>query len=289
MTRLAVLGDIHGNLPALDAVLADIEAQGGVDQVVIAGDVINWGPFSAEVMARVSGHDWAIIRGNGEYYLLEYNTPRQPAHWQEYDLLPWLYDQLKGHWHRVIAAWPDEITLRFPDAPPIRVFHGQPNNPWRSLHPLMSDDEMLDSLNAVDTQTIIAAHSHLALDRHVGDYHLINPGSVGVPLAGEHIASYALLEGESTGWTAMFRQLPFDLQVLLDEYERQCFVEHYGIQAQFVIKEFETARLQMLPFYLWRQAHYPNVPVDETLVAQFTQADRWQYTPLEYHINHTGE
>jgi predicted phosphodiesterase len=95
MTRLAVLSDIHGNLPALEAVLADMKPF-AVDQVVIAGDVVNWGPFSADVMERVTCENWAIIRGNNEFYLLEYNTPRQPEHWQSYTLLPWLYHQLQG-------------------------------------------------------------------------------------------------------------------------------------------------------------------------------------------------
>jgi Icc-related predicted phosphoesterase len=126
MSKLAILADIHGNLPALEAVIRDIDAQGGVDQVVVAGDVVNWGPFSAAVMARVSREDWAVIRGNNEYYLLEYNTPRQPEHWKNFALLPWLYEQLEGNWHRLIATWPDELSLRYPDAPPIRVFHASP-------------------------------------------------------------------------------------------------------------------------------------------------------------------
>ena len=75
------------------------------------------------------------------------------------------------------------------------MFHGQPNNPWRSLHPLLTDEEIATLLQGVDAPTIIAAHSHLSLNRKVGDYHLINPGSVGVPIDGIHGASYALLEG----------------------------------------------------------------------------------------------
>ncbi len=285
MTKLAVLADIHGNLPALEAVLADIATQGGVDQVIIAGDVVNWGPFSAAVMARVTRDNWAIIRGNNEYYLLEYNTPRQPAHWHDYNLLPWLYHQLSGHWQRVIASWPDEITLRFPDAPPIRMFHGQPDNPWRSIHPLMSDEEISTILRDLDGPTIVAAHSHLALDRQVGPYHLINPGSVGVPLDGTHLASYALLEGTPAGWTATFRRIAFDLDAVLREFERTNFVAQYGIPARLVVKEFETARLELHPFQAWRRAECPDEPVSAALLECFEHVDKWPYIPPEYHIN----
>ena len=285
MTRLALLADIHGNLPALEAVLADIEVLSGVDQVVIAGDVVNWGPFSAQVMARVMGHDWAIIRGNNEYYLLDYNTPYQPDHWREYTLLPWLHEQLVGHWHRVIASWPDEITLRFPDAPPIRWFMGNRGTPWRSLHPLMSDDEILAAIKGVDTPTLIAAHSHLALDRQVGGVHLINPGSVGVPIDGLFTASYALLDGDADGWSVTFRRLTFDLEAVLREFKRTGFAERFGIEAQLVIEEFRTARLQMHPFHAWRKVIHPGTPMSDEMLAKFHQIDKWPFTPPEYHLN----
>lgn len=284
MTRLAVLSDIHGNLPALDVVLADVESQ-RVDQVVIAGDVVNWGPFSAQVLARVTGNDWAIIRGNNEYYLLDYNTPRQPDHWRDYRLLPWLYGQLEGRWQGVIAAWPDEITLRYPDAPSIRMFHGAPGNPWRSLHPLLTDAEIETELVAIEETTIIAGHSHLSMSRRAGPYHLINPGSVGVPLDGQFTASYALLDGDESGWTPTFRRLAFDPAPLLAEYARTRFADDYGIEAQLVIEEFKTARLQLLPFLMWHKEHHPDSPFTPDLLAEFHQSDKWAYTPPEYHLN----
>ncbi len=71
MTRLAILSDIHGNLPALEAVMADM-AQFVVDHVIVAGDSINWGPFSREVVETVLLNNWAAVRGNNELYLLDY-------------------------------------------------------------------------------------------------------------------------------------------------------------------------------------------------------------------------
>jgi predicted phosphodiesterase len=74
VTRLALLSDIHGNLPALEAVLDDL-APLGIDQVVVAGDVANIGPFSNEVFERIHRERWPVIRGNGEYYLTELGKP----------------------------------------------------------------------------------------------------------------------------------------------------------------------------------------------------------------------
>jgi len=284
MTRLAVLSDIHGNLPALEAVLADMQ-QFAVDQVVIAGDVVNWGPFSAEVMERVTRENWAIIRGNNEYYLLEYNTPRQPAHWKSYYLLPWLYHQLKGRWHRVIASWPDEISLRFPDAPPIRMFHGSPNNPWVSLTPLTPEAEIESKLASVEESTIICGHSHLAMSRHVGRWHILNSGTVGVPLDGLFSAGYVILDGDSSGWRPTFRRVPFDSSSLFAEFERQRFVENYGLVAHLLVEEFRTARLQVHPYNEWRKACHPDTPESPALLESFLRIDKWMYTPLEYHLN----
>lgn len=284
MTRLGVLADIHGNLPALQAVMADM-ARFGVDHVVVTGDVVNWGPFSAAVTEIVTREGWAVIRGNNEFYLLDYNTPRQPPHWKDYNLLPWLYGQLAGRWHHVIAAWPDEISLRFPDAPDVRVFHGAPGDPWRSLHPLMSDDDLIASLTPVTETTVIAAHSHLGMSRHAGRWHIINPGSVGVPLDGEFSASYVVLDGSADGWRPVFRRVPFSYAPLYDEFERQRFVADYGIFARLVVREFETARLQVHPFNLWYQSQHNGAAYTPAMLRQFEQVDPWPYIPPEYHLN----
>lgn len=284
MTRLAVLADIHGNLPALQAVIVDMQ-QFAIDHVVVAGDVVNWGPFSAAVMEIVTREGWTVIRGNNEFYLLDYRTPRQPAHWRTYNLLPWLYAQLEGRWHHVIAGWPDEISLRFPDGPPVRVFHGMPGDPWRSLHWRMQDDELCQRLASVEETTVIAAHSHLALDRYAGRWHVLNPGSVGVPLTGAFHASYMLLDADGDGWRATLRQVPFDYTPLYMEYARQHFVEQYGVIAELVIREFRTARLQVHPFNHWWQARCPAEIPSMELLRRFEQDDYWAYVPAEYHLN----
>ncbi|HYN87582.1 MAG TPA: metallophosphoesterase, partial [Ardenticatenaceae bacterium] len=144
MTTLAVLADIHGNLPALQAVVEDL-AQFDVDHVVVAGDVINWGPFSAQVVEYIVAEGWAVIRGNAEYYLLNYDTPRAPAEWNDpanYPMLPWLHRQLAGRLHTLIAAWPDSITLYFPDAPAARVVHGSPRSAWEPIYAISSVAEV---------------------------------------------------------------------------------------------------------------------------------------------------
>ncbi len=287
MTTLAILADIHGNLPALEAVLNDL-AQFQIDHVIIAGDVVNVGPFSAQVMERVIREGWAVIRGNNEFYLLDYSTSRASAEWNDrsaFPLIPWLQAQLSRHCCNVIAAWPDALSLRFPDAPPVRVVHGSPRSPKESIYSTSEDGEIAAMLAGVEETTLIAGHTHLALDRRVNGWRIMNPGSVGVPLDGVLGASYMLLDGNEEGWRPTFRRVPFDHEPLWREFERLRFVEECGIVGQCLVKEFETARLQWGPFLRWRKACCPLEPLSLELLSRFSQVNIWDWTPLAYHVN----
>jgi predicted phosphodiesterase len=292
MTQLAILSDIHGNLPALEAVRQDM-AQFDVDHVIVAGDIINWGPFSVQVVERVAREGWAVIRGNNEFYLLDYNTPRAPAEWNDHlhmtnmNLLPWLYRQLSGRWQHVIASWPDTLSLRYPDAPPIRVVHGSPRSHWQGIFPTSSLEEMREKLSEVEETTLIAAHTHLAMDRAVGRWHILNPGTVGVPLDGETgVARYMLLESNGDGWHPIFRRVAYDVAPLFQAFECLRFVETCGVIGHLIVNEFKTARLHVLPFNHWRHATHPTRPASGALLDEFYRTvNIWDYTPIEYHNN----
>jgi predicted phosphodiesterase len=282
MTRLGILADIHGNLPALQAVRADLTAF-AVDHVVVAGDSINWGPFSRQVMAAITEANWAVIRGNNEFYLLDYDTPRSPAHWESYGLPPLLLEQLDPRWTRQIAALPDALSLRFRDAPPVQVVHGLPGNPWQAIFPQTADDEVRRYLTGVAEDTVICAHSHLPLVRQVDGWQVINPGSVGVPLDGQFTASYMVLEGDSVGWHVIaHRRIPFDYEALFAEFARQDYEARFGVEARLVLEEFRTARLRLHPFIEWLKLHHPDQPYSHALVDAFLQADIEAYMPEPY-------
>jgi predicted phosphodiesterase len=295
MPRLAILADIHGNLPALEAVLTDL-ARYRVDQVIVAGDVINWGPFSAQVMARVAGDGWIAVRGNNEDYLLDYDTPRAPPEWSDrsqWGMLAWLRAQLAGRWHAAIAAWPDSLCLRYPDAPPIRVVHGSPRSNSEPLYPQAANAELAQRLAGVSEPTVIAAHTHLPMHRLVPGrlpgggsssraWQLLNPGSVGVPLAGRHHASYLLLDGSLDGWRPTFRTVPIDPGPVLAEFERQRFADHCGIVAHFVLAEFRHARLELSPFLRWRRAACPDAPFTPALLEAYQRIDPLPYVLEPY-------
>lgn len=283
MTRLAVLSDIHGNLPALEAVIVDMKHY-EVDHVIVAGDHINMGPSSRQVMEIITEHHWSMIRGNNEYYSLDFDTPRVPEHWATYTLPPFVNKQLGKKWLNVVAGLPDSLSLRFRDAPPIFVCHGIPDNPWQSITPLSTLAEIQTWLSKISETTVICGHSHIPMERHIDHWHIFNPGSVGMPLDGQFTASYMILDGNEQGWDLCeYRRISFDYDSLYDHFERERFADHCGIQEQLVIEEFRTAQLQFHPFILWRRENYPNQTVTEEMLNTFLNLDDInRYRPIEY-------
>ncbi|MEM7128861.1 MAG: metallophosphoesterase family protein [Chloroflexota bacterium] len=282
MTKLAILSDIHGNLPALQAVIADLSS---VDQVVVAGDIINWGPFSADVVELLAHLRCSVIRGNNEYYLLDYESARMPAHWESYTLIPWLRDQLQGTYAAQIACWPDQLHLRFPDAPPICVVHGIPGNPWQSIYPSLNEEGVREVLKETEESTIIAGHSHIPMARRVEQWQIFNPGSVGVPLDGVPFrARYMLLDGDEKGWRAAFRTVDYDPTTLFEEFERQDFVGQCGPTARLVLAEFREARLTVHPYIRWVEDTYSGAEMTDGLVDEFLQIDTTPYLDEPYRL-----
>lgn len=283
MTRLAALADIHGNLPALKAVIADMQPF-AVHQVVVAGDTVNWGPFSRETLEIVTQRRWAVVRGNNEFYALDFDTIRAPAHWSSFTLPPILREQLGGYGIRLLACQPDSLSLRFPDAPPLRIVHGIPGDPWRAIFPQTAETVIATWLESVTESAVICAHSHIPLERHVGRWHVFNPGSVGVPLDGERSASYMIIEGDEDGWKLLeHRRIHYDMQPIFAAFANMQFAERGGNVARLAIEEFRSARLRVYPYLRWKQTHKPHAPDSPALLDEFmTIADARPYLPPEY-------
>lgn len=194
---LGVLYDIHGNLPALDAVLEDAPL---LDGWLLGGDYALFGAWPVETLARLRGLDGARwIRGNGE---------RWTAHPEAAPEL------VRPATHACAAALgPDEVALldRLPtqlslDADSLAV-HGSPISDVRSFLPEAApdDDELLDG---VDVRRLIFGHTHLPFARRRADQiELVNPGSVGMPFDGDARAAYALISDDGR---LEHRRVPYD-------------------------------------------------------------------------------
>jgi diadenosine tetraphosphatase ApaH/serine/threonine PP2A family protein phosphatase len=183
---LALLYDIHGNLPALEAVLADAEAA-GADRWLVGGDVAAFGGWPAEAVARLRALEHAQwVRGNTERELAE------PGVLAADELLgPALAAGREALGEATVAdlfALPERLTLLEG-----HFCHASPLNDMESFGIEPSDDE--DRLiDGVKSQRIVFGHTHVQFTRTRDDgVELVNPGSVGIPFDGDPRAAYALL------------------------------------------------------------------------------------------------
>lgn len=286
MTRLAILADIHGNLPALEAVIADMQPF-NVDHVIVGGDSINWGPFSVQVMERIFDSRWTVIRGNHELYMLDYNTSRAGEHWRHFVAPRWLNHHISKSWRYVIAGLPDELQLRYADAPLVRLIHASPGTHWKGIYPTSTTEEQVaEMLASVEENTVIAGHTHLPMERRVGRWHILNPGSVGVPLNGDPRAEYMLLDGDTNGWTPTFRCVDYDREPVYAEYERLGFVDFCGASGLLMIEEIRRASPLMYSFQKWRNRVHGGIPETLELAYEFlSQKIAPEDQHPEYHSN----
>ena len=188
---LALLYDVHGNLPALDAVLADAATQ-GADAYLIGGDVALFGPWPEATVARLRALAPATwIRGNGERWTADPAAAPAPV---------------RGATHAAAAALGEALVAELdalaesaPLAHGTRAWHASPVSDVRSFLPEPADDEA-ELLDGVTDARLVFGHTHLPFARtsQAGGVALVNPGSVGMPLDGDHRAAYALLHDDGT-------------------------------------------------------------------------------------------
>jgi predicted phosphodiesterase len=184
--RVAVLSDIHGNLPALDAVLAEVAAE-DVDAVVCGGDVVG-GAFSVEVLDRLLAlPDVRFVRGNGDRLMLEGTD--------EFDV-DWEVERRRLGDERLaaIASWPLTAELDFGGLGQALFCHAVPSADEPIFTRITPDDDVVRLLIGVDADLLVCGHTHVQFDRLLpSGLRVVNAGSVGMPYEGRPGAFWALL------------------------------------------------------------------------------------------------
>jgi len=170
--RVAALCDVHGNLPALEAVLAEVAAT-DVDRILCGGDVVA-GPFPRECLERLLALDAVFVRGNGD---------RAPSDW--------------------VAERLDPLTLEFLRELPVAVpvgdvlyCHGSPRSDEEILTRVSPEERVRAALAGVEERIVVGGHTHVQYDRVVDGIRFVNAGSVGRPYEGRPGAFWAIVDGE---------------------------------------------------------------------------------------------
>ena len=207
--RIAALYDIHGNRPALDAVLGEVRAA-RVDRVVIGGDVIP-GPMPLESFEALAALDVPVdcIYGNGEHAVIEQlagvDTTLVPA-----GVLPairWVASRLPADVAAMIRTWPLTLRIAHPVHGDILFCHATPRNDTELFTRRTPKSVLLPIFDAADANIVVCGHTHMQVDRRVGRTRVLNAGSVGMPFGAS--GAYWLLVSDQI---CELRRTSYDLE-----------------------------------------------------------------------------
>ena len=190
--RVAALYDVHGNLPALEAVLADVE-RADADLVLLGGDVAA-GPMPAETLDAVLalGERLVAIRGNADRAAAEGRQPQtQPEEWAERDA--WTRAQLREEHLRFLGGLPPTASVEVDGLGPTLFCHGSPRSDEEILTRATPPERLRPILAGVGERVVVCGHTHVQFDRTVDRVRVVNAGSVGMPYEGRTGAYWALL------------------------------------------------------------------------------------------------
>lgn len=231
--RLALLSDIHGNPLALDAVLGDIQNQGGVDAYWVLGDFSALGYDPVTPLEKITALPHIrFTRGNTDRYVVTEDLPLPPERaLQDPALLPEVIEATRSFawtrgylsatgWLNWLTKLPLEVRLTLPDGTHLLGVHASPGrDDGPGLQPRHSDDRLAQRLTGCEADLVVVGHTHIPLDRHVGSIHVINLGSVSNPITPGLQATYALLEADTHGYRIQLRRVDYDREAVIKAIE----------------------------------------------------------------------
>lgn len=273
--RYAIIADIHGNLPALEAVLEDIQPL-HVDGIWALGDLVMRAPYPKETLDLLLSAGCTAIRGNVDGYLFAYEARlRQglPDH-PRYDALNrWTFAQLGREGMDALRALPEQLTQRVDGAPPVRLVHGSPGADNQTIVPDGQPETLrafqqaalaqpgfvpppLDSWFAhIPERVLVCGHSHMPWVRRYAGLLAFNPGSAGVSTNGDPRACYALLTWDGSAWQVEHRAVPYDLARLKRDYEASGLLQSVGSFARAFLLTMLTGQ-NVAIYYVYHSIHY---------------------------------
>jgi putative phosphoesterase len=195
--RIAVVSDIHANLPALEAALADARRR-HAEEVIVAGDVVGDGRQPAEVVALLRGRAFPAIRGNVDRKVVEAaalsgKALAERAGKKKHAELAWTARQLGRSGLDWLANLPASLTAHVAGSR-LLVVHGSPISDTDYIYPSLTAPALAEKLGADRPDALACGHSHVPFVRRISGVTVVNAGSVGRPVDGDPRGSYALLE-----------------------------------------------------------------------------------------------
>src|SRR5512133_530062 len=245
--RLAILADIHGNLPAFEATLKHVISQ-SVDQIIIAGDIIIGSPDSADCWKLALSLGCPIVRGNHERYAAHYGTPSALAEWasEKYAPLHWALAQLTNQECQAMALLP--TSLRLPGATDLFIVHATERNDHDAVASHTPEEQLSMMFPCAQERFMVRAHNHVGQTRVWRERFIITSGSVGLPLDGNPTAQYLILDQEQGGWHIRHQSVAYNVDNVIKRFYETKYLASTGPMGRLFFREVVTASQQLVPF-----------------------------------------
>jgi predicted phosphodiesterase len=221
--RVGFISDIHGNLFALEPVLADLETR-NVDRIICLGDIC-FGPQAHECLARVRELCCPVILGNWDSWSIE-GFPRadDPVGVMLYEIGAWWAKLLDDDDKAFIRTFVPTLDVQAEDGTTMHCFHGSPRSFSDWIFATTADDELEKMFTGVEAPILVGGHTHLQMIRRFGRAVIVNPGSVGQPFAQwwpktirvAPWAEYGVIEAGDGRLEVELHRVPIDVDALLE-------------------------------------------------------------------------
>jgi putative phosphoesterase len=199
-SRVAAIYDLHGNLPALEAVLADLESL-NPDLTVVGGDVVA-GPMPAEVLDRLAafGENICFVRGNADREVVAaYDYRRYAVAIDVADpgerAAAYAASKIDRAYRDLLASFAERLVVEVEGVGQVLFCHGSPRSDEEVVSVATTEERLREILAGVDQDLVVCGHTHAQFDRRVGTKRVINAGSVGMPYQGKPVGAFWLLVG----------------------------------------------------------------------------------------------
>ena len=248
--RVAALYDIHGNLPALEAVLHDVR-EAGVDAIVVGGDVVP-GPMPREALDCLLhlSIPTQFIVGNGELAVLAQigvDDPADVKYWGTTSGKPlpeavrqqvrWTAQQIQPDYDALLRGWPKTLRVVVDGCGEVLFCHGTPRSETECFTRLTPEDRLLPIFAGLNVSLVICGHTHMQFDRLVGNIRVVNAGSVGMPF-GEAGADWLLL-----GPGVELRHTSYDLNSAAERLRKTKYREPNDLAGRSVLQPPSEAEM----------------------------------------------
>jgi predicted phosphodiesterase len=229
---VAALYDIHGNLPALDAVLEDVRRE-RVDLVMLGGDVLP-GPMPAETLDRLAAFDLPVrcIHGNGERVVLAAigggDVSEVPEGYRH--LIHWTAQRVTESHRAWMSDWPLTCRIAIDGIGDVLFCHATPRNDVDCFTRTTADERLAPAFAGVAAPLVVCGHTHMPFDRRVGSTRVVNAGSVGMPFCRPR-GAYWLLVGPDIE----LRRTDYDYEGAAQKIRQTGFPMVEGLAVQYVL------------------------------------------------------